>query len=312
MEQTQQPTTAQSGENGGPFPSQQAATGVMPECGCGGAEGNSKSPQYVYVIGNLRPAYPSISVEKAFQWAVGAQGVNSADYTLQYQVMREAANIAVSKQVCWVMQVGRNANTGSADTYLVAPRSYSELYNMIGSIQPDQEQASRRYDVVIGPRGPIAPPEMCNGLQLPMLVCNQIYSFTFDEFVAAVVAKTAVAVEDIGSMFYQLMQLADNAGETDEHRALNYVTLRYPEIYVMAANMAGRGSGPYLIPGSIFTLQSIVAKLAPVQGARRIVDIVFHYTERQSNDSAYWYTEVDTTGQFPFLVRPLSRYYPHP
>jgi hypothetical protein len=32
-------------------------------------------------------------------------------------------------------------------------------------------------DVVIGMRGSIAPPEFCNGLMLPIVAFDQIYSF---------------------------------------------------------------------------------------------------------------------------------------
>ena len=31
------------------------------------------------------------------------------------------------------------------------------------------------------------------------------------------------------------MQMTDNAGATDEHRALNYLAMRYPAIYAKAA-----------------------------------------------------------------------------
>ena len=31
------------------------------------------------------------------------------------------------------------------------------------------------------------------------------------------------------------MQLTDNAGASDEHRALNYLAMRYPDIYARAA-----------------------------------------------------------------------------
>ena len=105
-----------------------------------------------------------------------------------------------------------------------------------------------------------------------------------------------------------MLALTDNAGETDEHRAVNYLTLRYPDIYIMAGNMLGHGSGPYLL-GGVYTLDGIVAKPAPVQGARRIIDVIFHYRSRSTPATVSWYCEVDTTGQFPFLVRPISRYF---
>ena len=33
------------------------------------------------------------------------------------------------------------------------------------------------------------------------------------------------------SIFNHIIQIADNAGATDEHRALNYLAVRYDEIY---------------------------------------------------------------------------------
>ena len=36
------------------------------------------------------------------------------------------------------------------------------------------------------------------------------------------------------------MQMTDNAGATDEHRALNYLAMRYPAIYAKARSNSGR------------------------------------------------------------------------
>jgi hypothetical protein len=287
-----------------------SAGSLASACECGG--GTRTPPSYVYSIGNIKPISPSLSLQKALDWKVGATGTNLPDYALLYAVLSQGENVGLTRQMCWVMQTGTHAPTGPADTYLIVPRSYQELFNMVDGIKPDQETANRRYDVVIGPRGPIAPPQMCNGLQLPLVVCNQIYTFTFSEFVSAVALKTQVSPDDVGSMFFELLQLADNAGETDEHRALNYIALRYPDIYILAASMLRRGPGSSFAVNGIYTLQEIIARPAPVQGARRIVEIIFRYMERQRQDVVSWYCEVDTTGQFPFLVRPLSRYYPRP
>ena len=38
------------------------------------------------------------------------------------------------------------------------------------------------------------------------------------------------------------MQMADNAGATDEHRALNYLAVRYQAIYANAAEAFGRNA----------------------------------------------------------------------
>ena len=53
------------------------------------------------------------------------------------------------------------------------PRDPADMDLLVEAIRP----ASVNIDVVIGMRGPIALPEMCNGLMVPIVVFDQIYSF---------------------------------------------------------------------------------------------------------------------------------------
>ena len=41
-------------------------------------------------------------------------------------------------------------------------------------------------------------------------------------------------------VFDRIMQMTDNAGATDEHRALNYLTVRYPALYAAVADAHAR------------------------------------------------------------------------
>jgi hypothetical protein len=41
-------------------------------------------------------------------------------------------------------------------------------------------------------------------------------------------------------LFDRIMQMADNAGATNEHRALSYLAMRYPAIYAIAAECHAR------------------------------------------------------------------------
>lgn len=65
------------------------------------------------------------------------------------------------------------------------------------------------------------------------MVVDQIYSFDRDALIKAIPKpkasgeKFAPAAEEL---FDRIMQMADNAGATDEHRALNYLAVRYQAI----------------------------------------------------------------------------------
>ena len=82
-------------------------------------------------------------------------------------------------------------------------------------------------------RGPLAPPELCNGLVVPLVVFDQIYSFDIDSLIATIPRPEKSRKEErfeaaAEEVFWRIMQMTDNAGATDEHRALNYLVVRYP------------------------------------------------------------------------------------
>ena len=66
-------------------------------------------------------------------------------------------------------------------------------------------------------------------------------------------------------VFDRIMQMTDNAGATDEHRALNYLAMRYQAIYAKAAEaFAGNAS-----------LTGVHVQHSPLSGTRNVVDVIF-------------------------------------
>jgi PatG C-terminal len=96
-------------------------------------------------------------------------------------------------------------------------------------------------DCVIGVRSPIASPEFCNGLMVPIVIFDQIYSFDRESLIKAIPKPEKTPAQEFApaaeELFDRIMQMTDNAGATDRDRALNYLAVRYQAIY---AN-AGRG-----------------------------------------------------------------------
>jgi hypothetical protein len=86
-------------------------------------------------------------------------------------------------------------------------------------------------DVVIGRLGPIAPPEICNGLIVPSWFLIKFTPSTAIRSLKAI-PKSELSAEAFASaseeLFDKITQMADKAGSTGEHRALNYLAVRYP------------------------------------------------------------------------------------
>jgi hypothetical protein len=149
----------------------------------------------------------------------------------------------------------------------------------------------------------MADPAMCNGLILPIVKFDQIYSFDIDSLINSLTRPKNIAPKQfnaaVNDLFARIVLMADNAGATDEYRALNYLSVRYQAIYSHTAEMFSKD----------FSLSAIEVHPSPLSGARKIVDVVFVYTNRNTDVDDKYSTAVDVTEMWPFLVRKLSPYY---
>jgi hypothetical protein len=254
------------------------------------------STQFVYAIGRIEARFPSLGVEKEFAQATGrADSAGLTDRETSQAVLSDPANRYLARKLCWVLTIE------GIDTYVLIPRDATDLDLLIDAIRPAPSPLD--VDVVIGTRGPLAGPDVCNGLVAPMVAFDQIYSFDTEGFLAAIPRPEGVAAKEFKNaseeVFRQISQVADNSGATDEHRALNYLTVRYPRIYEQAAEQFARSS-------SLTAVEVLPSRLS---GIRTIVNVVFTYTDRSSGVQEKFAAKVDVTEEFPFLVAPLSPYY---
>jgi hypothetical protein len=244
----------------------------------------------------LKPAFPNLSAEKEFAQATGrADTAGQTDQQTFSTVLSRRENRYLARQLCWVLTVQ------GQETYLLAPRDPGDVDLLIEAIRP--APSPNDLDVVIGVRGPIAPPEMCNGLLVPIVVFDQIYSFDRDGLIKAIPRPGKTSAKDFEpvarEVFDRIMQMTDNAGATDEHRALNYLAMRYPAIYAKAAEQFSRD----------FALSGLEVRPSALSGTRSIVDCIFSYTNRNTDYTEKYFLRCDTTEEFPFLVMKLSPYY---
>ncbi len=256
-------------------------------------------PAFVYALGRVEPRFPSLAVEKEFAQTVGrAETAGLTDRQALQSVLSQRPNRYLARQLCWVLTIE------GLETYLLMPRDPVDFDLLIEAVRPASSPLD--VDVVIGVRGPIAPPEACNGLMVPVVAFDQIYSFDRDALVAAIPRPVSIPARQeeqfraaAAEVFDRIMQVADNAGATDEHRAMNYVAVRYPAIYARTAEAHAGGSA----------LTSVEVRASRLSGTRKIVDLVLAYTHRQTDVTEKFFVRVDVTEEFPFLVTRLSPYY---
>jgi hypothetical protein len=260
---------------------------------CGGGAGAPAS--YVYALGQIEERFPSPSVEKEVAQATGrAETAGRTDRQAFHQILSQRENRYIVRQLCWVLSIQ------GIETYLLQPRDPADLDLLINAIEP---QSAPWLSTVIGVQGPIAPPDYCNGLMLPIVGFDQIYTFSRESIISAIPRPQGITAAAFGpvtaELFDRIMLMTDNAGSTDEHRALNYCAVRYPAIYAKTAEAFGAGS----------SLSAVEVQPSQLSGTRNIVEVILSYTNRSSDYTEKFFVRVDVTEEFPFLVTKLSPYY---
>ena len=254
------------------------------------------APPYVYAIGRVEPRFPSLAVEKEFAQATGrADTVGLTDRQALQEVLSERPNRYLVRQLCWVLTVE------GLDTYVLVPRDPADVELLVEALRPSPRPTD--VDVVVGIRAGMAPPEMCNGLVVPMVVFEQIYSFDVDSLLESIPRPDGADEEEFRAaaeeLLWRILQMADNAGSLDEHRALNYMVVRYPAIYAKVAD-AHRGNS---------ALTRVDVRLSRLSGVRKIVDVILTFVHRQTDVAEQFFVRVDVSEAFPFLVTKLMPYY---
>ena len=272
-----------------------------PEAGCGCSAASappsgSLPASYVYVLGRIEPRFPSLAVEKEFAQVSGrAAAAGLTDDETLHAVFADRGNRYLARQLCWVLVIG------GLETYLLIPRDPSDIELLIEAIRPRPRPGD--LDVVIGVRGPLASPQMCNGLVLPVVAFDQLYSFDRETLTGSIPRPEKLSQKDealfratADELLSRILQIADNAGDSDDHRALNYLAVRYPAIYEQTA----------LAHADNASLSSVEVRPSRLSGARTVVEVIFGYTNRQTDVTQKFFVRVDVSEEFPFLVNKLS------
>lgn len=253
-----------------------------------------KSLTYVYVLGQVEARFPNRSIEKEYvQLIERSKSINLEHQQAFYAVLSQPENRYLARMISWVLTME------GVPIYILLPAGPEDLDILLEAARPPSCPLDRW--VVVGRKGPVAPPDMC-GLEVPLVFINHLYSLEYSNFMKSIRPESvtddkfkAVAME----MFQRMMQIADNTGSTDKHRALNYLAVRYPAIYVKAAEELDRD----------FLLTSVNAITSRLNDSHKIISVVFSFTNRESGTVEKYFVRVDVSREFPFLVTKMSPYY---
>ena len=253
-------------------------------------------PSYVYAVGRIEPRFPKLSLEREFAQVIARTDTKGlTDHQAFQSVLSRPENRYLSRQICWVMKIAE------LDTYALFPRDPIDLPLLVEALRPHPGPGD--LNVVVGVKGPLATPEMTGGLAIPLVAFDQVYPFDRRALITAIPRPTEIEASAFeaaaGELLDRVMQLTDNAGATDEHRALNYLAVRYDAIYARTAKAFSENA----------SLSAVDVRPSSLAGQRRIVEVIFAYTHRATDVTDKYSVRVDVSDEFPFLVSRLGTYY---
>jgi hypothetical protein len=255
----------------------------------------------LYAIGRLEVRFPSVGVEREFQ-----QRERHADATAKQEEAGSSARVRgerlhgvlsrhlyLARRVCWVHLVGR------VPAYIVVPGSSEVLQAMLDGIR---NSSPDRMDLVIGRRVGNAAPTTCGGILAPVAVCDQFYSFGFDEWARSLSAQAKPLLRtkkiDAGAftssareIFERIAHSTENIGGLDTHRALNYVIVQHPGFFAAAVERSADR-----------LLDRIETRLVQAGDFRRVVAVIVTFVDRATGVAERLFCRVDVTEEWPFLA----------
>ncbi|WP_396913542.1 hypothetical protein [Mycolicibacterium sp.] len=160
-------------------------------------ESVAPAPVHVYALGRIEPRFPSLGVEKEFAQVAGrAELAGESDRQALSVILNDRHNRYLIKQLCWVLTIQ------GLETYILVPRNPADIDLLADAVRPTPRPTD--IDIVLGLRGPVAPPEICNGLMVPVVAFDQIYSFDTDALIKAIPRPEKMAAKDFGPVAEEL------------------------------------------------------------------------------------------------------------
>jgi hypothetical protein len=253
----------------GAFSASPAAISPQSCSTCGASESLQNVPAVpIYALGKIEPRLPTPALEKEFAQVVGrddAKGLTDAQ--VRQKILSDLHSRYLVRKMCWVLTIQ------GLDTYVLVPSDPVDFDLLVESIRPAPRPSD--LDVVIGLKGPIAPPDMCNGLMVPVVAFDQIYSFDRDALMKSIPKPEKMTAKEFApaaeELFDRILQMTDNAGAIDDHRALNYLAVRYHRVYAAVAEAFARNE----------SLTAVDVHLSPLTA--RVRTPVFDRSIRSSN-----------------------------
>jgi hypothetical protein len=290
-------------------------------CACGAPTGictcdniGSSPSRFIYVIGTVDIRFPDQSISEELQAVARMAAQTTNDDTLNtagedeplrawyHRVLSRPEARYVARQVCWILKV-----EGQPAYYL----TLRDLHDLATLIECLAHADNEDFDLFVG-SSTLIPTDACPGIFAPPLLVEQMRPVDRESIRQWCEVpeprsrakrpssnESSATAPDPDRLFNMLVQSADNLGDRDEWRALNYLAISCKPLYEKYVEMAIGGHD----------LDAIRVLPSRLSREKRIVDTVFAFRERRTGVVQKFFARVDVTHLFPVMVNGFTEYF---
>lgn len=248
--------------------------------------------QYVYAIGHIDVRFPSLGIEREYQQRERAlQDLPQQRHARIVSVLQKNPHLATRVNYVFVV--------GGTPVFALSPSSGSLKDAFFKALSRSQE--TDYSCIVIGRVHAFTNPATYGGLLLSQVSVDQLYGFSAAEWAEglAKVAQPALQSRKVEAgrfqsvsqdIFREVTTMPENMGISDGHRALNYLIVQHPGMFLAAAERPGHA------------LDRIETRVLQSVAGRRHVAVILKFLDRGTGVPERLYTTVDVTEEWPFVV----------
>lgn len=253
----------------------------------------TENPQFFFGVGNVAFEFPFLNTEREFFQTASEESLQRKPMEqMYYDVLSQTRNLYLARELCWKFQFVRGV-----DSLVLQPATDTELVRLIAALDPDlYAKTDVFFSVIVGQRMGLSKPELCNGLELPLIYTERVMSISFAHMKNYLVTKMQISDDEAADLLVQLTKLTNNTGETDNYRAINYLVFNYLSLYEITYGNGRLG----------FTLSRVITQESKLRGKDKYLDVIFEYQNGSSLKK--FICTVDVSGSVPFVQRPLTEY----
>jgi hypothetical protein len=271
-----------------PAASEKAGT-PCPEC----ASRAHQPEQYVYAIGRLDVRFPSLGIEREFQQRERALS------DLQNKSRNVRIRAVLEKNAHLALRVGYVFLVGGNPVFALTPTMGALKEAFFDALTHSHE--TDHFCVLIGRVGPLVNAAAFGGLLLSLVSVDQLYPFSGAEWTAGLTKVAQPALDSrkleaaafhaiAKNIFSEVSSMPENMGTSDGHRALNYLLVQHPGMFLAATERRNH------------VLDHIDTRVIHTVGGRRHVAVILIFLDRGTGVPERLYCTVDVTEEWPFIA----------